>query len=1128
MSMIGIDAYRCCIGLFNLQCRSRLISGELYLFTFILPSILTLKWIIPNILAQCNDIESNPGPRNERSNSFNFCSVNIRSLMAQTEVEGVLKIDELSSLLDVQKFDVLGVTETWLDDSITNDQLAIPGYLPPLRRDRNRQGGGVAVYISEHIVSKRRTDLEPDEHEIVCVELKFANTPVLISVCYRPQTTDTIDFMESIDSIRERAGDVYSMIFTGDFNGKHQSWCDTDRTCTNGRIMKRYFDSHNFDQLIHEPTRFGTNDVSPSCLDLIFTNIAYLFKSVSVFPQLSKCDHCPVSGILQIVCDKPKCYSRHVWYYDKGDYIKFRALLRNARWDSVFAKDSVSDMCTEFMSVFHLIASECVPNGMCIIRPKDKPWMNSDIRKEMRKRDRLYRRVKMGHVETLADYKRSRNKVVSLIRKSKVEQEQHIVDSLSTERSSSKTWWQSLRRLQGCKQQTPIPPLIVNGQICTDAKQKADVFNNYFVSQSSLDQSRVWHPGQPPPSPFTISDLNITEHDVFKIVSSLDLGKATGPDGIGNKLLREAAPCISGVLARLFQLSIDKGCFPDSWKIAQVVPLHKKDELTNPNNYRPVSLLPCISKVFEKLVFNHVHQYLRDNNLITEKQSGFSPGDSTINQLINVCHNIYSAFDNGDEVIGVFLDFSKAFDTVWHEGLLFKLERVGIKGKLLSWFKSYLTGRKQRVVINSEISDVKSLESGVPQGSVLGPLLFLVYINDIVDNIQSDCYLFADDTSLFETVKKDIHRATNVVNQDLSKINQWCRKWLIKINATKTKSMLFSRKRQPTVPLPLYLNNELVANVVVHKHLGIVLSKSLDWHDHIIYICSKASSRIRAWKSVQYKLSRKHMENCINLFVYPLLDYGDILYDNCKQSDKNELRDVHLAAGRAILGAKTHTSHEYLYKELGWQPLQQRRDIHKTCKMYDIVQGHTPAYLRRNLPRRFEGRGTRSTAAEHFVLYYCKTEFFRNSFYPTGVKLYNSLDTESKSTLSRNSFKVKMKRTLKLPVPPQYYTGPRKYNIVMCQMRLRFCDLNFDLYSKGCVDSPLCPCGNGVENLQHYFFECDRFATQRLDLIAVLGNLLVAHSAEILICGSNDLSEETNTSLHNAAIHFIVNTERFG
>ena len=381
--------------------------------------------------------------------------------------------------------------------------------------------------------------------------------------------------------------------------------------------------------------------------------------------------------------------------------------------------------------------------------------------------------------------------MVTLIRLAKIEHDNKVFSGLHSESSSSKNWWRYLREASGQKKEPQMPPLVVNNKIITDSKEKADTFNNYFASQATLDRSKIWHPGEPPACNTTITDLHVTE----QLLSTLDTSKATGPDGIGNRLLKEAAPSISHILAKLFNISLNRESYPDTWKLAHVIPLCKKDDRSSPSNYRPVSLLPCISKVLEKVVFNHVHQYLQANNLLTSKQSGFTPGDSTVNQLIHVCHKLYSAFDDSDEVQAVFLDFSKAFDSVWHEGLIYKLGKMGIKGKLLLWFKSYLSDRKQKVVINGETSDIKAMECGVPQGSVLGPLLFLVYINDIVDNIKSDIYLFADDASLFETVRQDIHRATAVINEDLNTIHNWCTKWLIRINVSKTKCMLFSRKR---------------------------------------------------------------------------------------------------------------------------------------------------------------------------------------------------------------------------------------------------------------------------------------------------------------------------------------------
>jgi hypothetical protein len=213
----------------------------------------------------------------------------------------------------------------------------------------------------------------------------------------------------------------------------------------------------------------------------------------------------------------------------------------------------------------------------------------------------------------------------------------------------------------------------------------------YFVSQSTVDASSASLPGIVPDALHNTDIPHIERATVLKLLLSLDIGKATGPDGIGNRLLKEAAPSICDPLCALFNKSLQAGVFPDCWKRANVIPIHKKNSLTDCGNYRPISLLPCISKVFEKLIFNHVYSFWKEHNVISAKQSGFTPGDSTVNQLTSLSDAIYRAFENGTEVRAVFLDLSKAFDKVWHKGLIYKLKRAGIpciRGDLLAWFRS--------------------------------------------------------------------------------------------------------------------------------------------------------------------------------------------------------------------------------------------------------------------------------------------------------------------------------------------------------------------------------------------------------------------------------------------------------
>ena len=253
--------------------------------------------------------------------------------------------------------------------------------------------------------------------------------------------------------------------------------------------------------------------------------------------------------------------------------------------------------------------------------------------------------------------------------------------------------------------------------------------------------------------------------------------------------------------------------YPNLWKIANVIPVFKKGDKQLIKNYRPISLLPICGKIFEKIIFNQLYSYFHTNNLITKNQSGFQPGDSTTNQLLYFIDEIHKAFDCDDsfEVRSVFLDISKAFDKVWHEGLIFKMEQNGVSGKLLELFRSYLHNRKQRVSLNGNNSEFSNVESGVPQGSILGPLLFLIYINDLETNIKSNIKFFADDTMLFSVVK-DPNITANDLNHDLDVISKWAHQWKLEFNPDPHKQateVLFSCKKNLINILNYFLTEQL-------------------------------------------------------------------------------------------------------------------------------------------------------------------------------------------------------------------------------------------------------------------------------------------------------------------------------
>ena len=307
---------------------------------------------------------------------------------------------------------------------------------------------------------------------------------------------------------------------------------------------------------------------------------------------------------------------------------------------------------------------------------------------------------------------------------------------------------------------------------------KADPFNDFFVEQcsiydngSTLPASYI-RPGQ------TLDFIDIDDHKILKAIRNLNPNKAHGCDDISIRMLKICDDSIVLPLRHIFTKCLEFQTFPTLWKRADILPVHKKQSRQLIKNYRPISLLPICEKIFEKLIFDYIYEHLCNNRLITPNQSGFRPSDSTINQLLSITHNIYEGFEMepSRETRAVFLDISKAFDKVWHESLLFKLKRNGIGRTLLELIRNYLNDRYQRVVLNGKSSSWKEITAGVPQGSVLGPLFFLIYINDLCDDLSCEVKLFADDTSLFTMVFNENISAQNL-NSDLRKIQEWAFQW---------------------------------------------------------------------------------------------------------------------------------------------------------------------------------------------------------------------------------------------------------------------------------------------------------------------------------------------------------------
>ena len=380
-------------------------------------------------------------------------------------------------------------------------------------------------------------------------------------------------------------------------------------------------------------------------------------------------------------------------------------------------------------------------------------------------------------------------------------------------------------------------------------------------------------------------------------------------------------------LCLIYEKCLATGKFPEIWKKANVLPVHKKESRQVKNNYRPISLLLICGKIFKKLIFDCIYEHLTDNQLITPNQSGFRPGDSTINQLLYITHSIHTAFEEypSCETRAVFLDISKAFDKVWHEGLIFKLKSNGISGPLLVLIDSYLSNCKQHVVLNGKSSNWSSIPAGVPQGSVLGPLFFLVYINDLVENDEK---LFADDTSLFTVVYVE-GIAADQLNRDLKVISDWAYQWKMQFNPDKNKQaiqVIFSQKRTKPAHPPIFLNESEVKIKHEQKHLGMILDSCLNFNSHVREKIISARYYhiiiiiIGVIRYLSKYVSRDVLDQMYKLYVRPHLDYGDIIYHkhdpDLKLDFTKKLESTQYSAALAVSGAWCGTRRQKLYDEL--------------------------------------------------------------------------------------------------------------------------------------------------------------------------------------------------------------------
>ena len=661
------------------------------------------------LLLLSGDIETNPGPQIDRC--FKFFHWNLNSICAR----GAFKIPLLEAYHSVYRFDVMALSETMLNSKVSNEEIEIEGFSKEIYRNdhpSDTKTGGVCLYFREGLAIKRRKDLESLQ-EMIVTEITIARKKILFSTIYRSPSQDSEQFENFINKLqialnRMQSERPHSLTLIGDFNCRSTQWWAQDVDNPEGAALDELIETNSLHQLIDTPTNIRNEGMS--CIDLIITDQPNLFLESGVNPSLDEhCQHQIIYGKLGICIPPPPPYKRTVWDYAKCDTEKIKNEVNSTDWPARFAGLGPDEMTDLFTSNLSCILSSNIPNKTLKCNDKDAPWITPDVKTAIKRKHRVFKKFVDGgrREEDWKHVKEVRNETSKMIHLAKETYYLKLGHKLVDPKLGIKAYWAVLNRLINKKKTLTIPPLLENGLFVTSVQTKANLLNDYFVKQCCAIPTQSTLPTFMPRCNPTLQGVPVDREKVLRLMRSLDTGKAHGCDDISIAMIKICDDSIVDPLCLIFEKCLETGIYPSAWKKANIIPVHKKQSRQSKKNYRPISLLPIFGKLFEKIIFDAIYRHLCENGLLTPDQSGFRPGDSTINQLLCITHKIYSAFEEtpSRETRAVFLDLSKAFDRVWHEGLLYKLECNGISGDLLNLIRNFLTNRKQPVVLNGRNSE---------------------------------------------------------------------------------------------------------------------------------------------------------------------------------------------------------------------------------------------------------------------------------------------------------------------------------------------------------------------------------------------------------------------------------------
>ena len=911
--------------------------------------------------------------------------------------------------------DIFGFCETFMNQTVLDNQVAIDGY-DFFRKDRteiqDKEGGGIIIYFRNTIKCKRRTDLEISHIETIWMEIELPNSKhFLFCSTYRPPNTYSswIDLFEEELSIAQATG--LEFILMGDFN------IDLNTSTNNKWIhLIQLFD---LSQLVTEPTR--VTETTATIIDHIYVsnpeNISNCFVS-----RLSISDHFPIcfSRKVNHKLAKNKHTMNSYRSYKHFDETKFLAdLSLDLDNFEISYTNTVEDDLAAWSTTMTKHLNKHAPIKTKRVKTKRLPdWFTPEIRINQNLRDNC------KHNKQWADYRKYRNKTRHLIRTAK---RKYFSESISKSKDS-KYIWAHLRALNGDAKSSGknLPDeIIINDQRITNSEDIAHKLNIYFTSVADIlnnDETDVpdidteciinFVSNKVPTGTFFTIPY-ITPDQALSYLSKLESAKATGLDGLGPRLLKTSAPVIAPSIAMMINKSIDSGIFPSQLKQAKVHPIFKGGDKSDPNNYRPISILPTVSKIFEKHINKHLMGYLNKYKLLHESQSGFRQKHSCQTALIKLIDSWLKCIDDGDLVGALFLDFRKAFDLVDHSILIKKLSLYKFSQASIRWFTSYLNHRRQAIESDKGLSELADVPTGVPQGSILGPTLFLLYINDLPLHFDRClCDLYADDATA-HTSDNDTQIIEEDITHDFVKAVEWSKPNKMRVHFGKTTCMLLGTKKRLNMSqkINIKIENTCIKNVSEQKLLGIHIDENLSWSNHLDHLCSLIASKISLLRQLSDYVPTEVQKLFYQGYILPYIDYGSITWGSAAGIHIERLSKLQKRAARIILHAEFDTPSPQMFQQLGWLSVPNRIKYNKAVLTYRALNDMTPEYISKLLKPMSQTHTLNLRSSNNGSLYVPKanTTLYSGSFSCSAPKLWNALPQNIKHAGSLSSFKKSIK-----------------------------------------------------------------------------------------------------------------------